>query len=78
MILLQNGAWKARIKSGNKEAGHKSISVVEGRGVGGMNRDNGSKKGSNCIKHMFWKKRAWRFNMEARERENLVSSGSGI
>lgn len=52
--------------------------MVEGRGVGDMNRDNGSKKGSNCIKHMFWKKRAWRFNMEARERENLVSSGSGI
>ena len=59
MILLQYGPWKARSKSGNKEAGHKSISVVEGRGVGGMNRGNGSKKGSYWIKHMFWKKRAW-------------------
>ena len=60
MILLQYGAWKARSKSGNKEAGHKSILVVEGSGGGGMNRGNGSKEESNWIKHMFWKKkRAW-------------------
>lgn len=59
MILLQYGAWKTRSKSGNKEAGHKSILVVEGRGVGGMNRGNGRKKGSDWIKHVFWKERAW-------------------